>query len=62
MTAIGRVNLDRLNQWLTLLANFGVVAGIVFLAVEIRQNQALLEQNQQTAHGSLPTASPMRGV
>jgi hypothetical protein len=42
------MNLDKLNQWLTLLANFGVVAGIVFLAIEIRQNQALLEQNHQT--------------
>jgi len=42
------MHLNRLNKWLTLLANFGVVAGIIFLAVEIRQNQVLLEQNQQT--------------
>ena len=41
------MDLDRLNRWLTLLANFGVVAGIIFLAVEIRQNQVLLEQNNQ---------------
>ena len=26
------------NQWLTLVANIGVVAGIIFLAIEIRQN------------------------
>lgn len=42
------MDLDRLNRSLTLLANFGVVAGIVFLAVEIRQNQDLLELNHQT--------------
>ncbi len=42
------MDLDKLNKWLTLLANFGVVAGIIFLAVEIRQNQTLLEQNHQT--------------
>jgi hypothetical protein len=41
------VNVDRLNKWLTLLANFGVVAGIVFLAIEVRQNQALLEESNR---------------
>jgi len=41
------MDFDRLNKWLALLANFGVVAGIIFLAVEIRQNQTLLEQNHQ---------------
>jgi len=29
---------DRLNRWLTLSANFGVIAGIVFLGFEIQQN------------------------
>ena len=29
---------ETINQWLTLLANVGVIAGIVFLAVELRQN------------------------
>ena len=33
---------DRLNQWLTLLANIGVIAGILFLAIELRQNNELL--------------------
>ena len=42
------MDLDKLNKWLTLLANFGVVAGLIFLVIEIRQNQTLLEQNQQT--------------
>ena len=29
---------DQLNRWLTLGANVGVLVGIIFLAVEIRQN------------------------
>jgi hypothetical protein len=28
----------KLNAWLTLVANFGVIAGLVFLGYEIRQN------------------------
>ena len=32
-----------LNEWLALTANFAVVVGILFLVVEIRQNNALLE-------------------
>lgn len=39
------MDIDRLNKWLTLLANVVVVAGVVFLAIEIRQNSAQLEQN-----------------
>jgi hypothetical protein len=30
--------MDKLNQWLTLVANVGVLIGIGFLAFEIRQN------------------------
>ena len=29
---------ERINSWLTLAANLGVLIGIIFLAVEIRQN------------------------
>ena len=29
---------DRLNRWLTLAANVGVLAGILFLAYELQQN------------------------
>ena len=38
---------DRLNRWLTLGANVGVIAGIVFLAFELRQNNDLLESESQ---------------
>ena len=30
--------MEKLNQWLTLLANIGVVVGIVVLVLEVRQN------------------------
>ena len=30
--------MERLNQWLTLIANFGVILGIVFVVIEVRQN------------------------
>jgi hypothetical protein len=33
------MNLDNFNKWLTLTANVGVLAGIVFLAVEIQQSR-----------------------
>jgi hypothetical protein len=31
------LNNDKINQWLTTIANFGVIVGIVFLVIEIRQ-------------------------
>jgi len=33
-----------LGQTITILANVGVIAGIVFLAIEVRQNQSTLEE------------------
>ncbi len=41
------MDIESTNRWLTLLANFGVVAGIIFLAIEVRQNQATLEEANQ---------------
>jgi hypothetical protein len=32
------VNLDSVNRWLTLVANIGVLAGIIFLGYELQQN------------------------
>jgi hypothetical protein len=32
------VNLDSTNRWLTLVANIGVLAGLIFLANELQQN------------------------
>lgn len=41
------MSFDNMNRWLTLVANFGVVIGIFVLVFELRQNQAILDQNQQ---------------
>lgn len=42
------MTLDSINRWLTLAANLGVLAGIVFLGFEIRQNsEALLASSRQ---------------
>jgi hypothetical protein len=34
---------EKLNRWLTLGANLGVVVGLVLLIIEIRQNTAMME-------------------
>jgi len=39
------MNLEKLNQWLTLLANLGVMTGIIFLVVELSQNTQALRAN-----------------
>jgi len=48
---------EKLNRWLSLGANFGVLVGIVFLAVEIRQNtimtRAQITQSRAEAAMSL---------
>ncbi len=36
------MKMDNVNTWLTLAANMGVIAGIVFLAVELQQNSEML--------------------
>jgi hypothetical protein len=33
---------DKINRWLTLAANVGVLAGIIFLAMELQQNNEIL--------------------
>ncbi len=38
-----------LGQTITILANLGVIAGIVFLGVELRQNNELLEVQAEMA-------------
>ena len=37
------MNLDKLNQWLSILGNLAVLAGIAFLAIEIQQNSDMME-------------------
>jgi hypothetical protein len=37
------MKVEKINQGLTLLANFGVIAGLIFLAFEIRQNTTAVQ-------------------
>ena len=37
------MKLNPLNTWLTLAANLGVIAGIIFLALEIQQNTRTMQ-------------------
>ena len=36
---------DRVNKWLTLAANFGVLIGVFLLVAELRQNTSISELN-----------------
>jgi hypothetical protein len=37
------MKLSAINDWLTLAANIGVLAGIIFLAMEIQQNTTAMD-------------------
>lgn len=43
------MNSSKVNEWLTLVANIAVVGGIIFLAIEIRQNNELLRSESRQA-------------
>lgn len=43
------MNSSKVNEWLTLIANVAVVGGIIFLAIEIRQNNELLRSESRQA-------------
>lgn len=44
-----KMDRSQINDWLALIANLAVVGGIVFLAIEIRQNNELLRsESRQT--------------
>lgn len=40
---------SKLNNWLSLIANVAVVGGIIFLAIEIQQNNVLLRSESRQA-------------
>ena len=43
------MNSSKVNEWLALIANVAVVGGIIFLAIEIRQNNELLRSESRQA-------------
>ena len=62
--------MDKLNQRLTLIANISVVLGIIFLAVELRQNTEAIQaqtgdsitENQMTYLGWVATSPDLSAV
>jgi len=46
------VDTDRLNRWLTLGANIGVLGGLIFLVVEIRHSNDLARASAYRSRGS----------
>lgn len=43
------MNADKINKWLALIANIAVVAGIVFLALELNQNSRMMKTQTRNA-------------
>ena len=43
------MNLDKVNKWLLLVANIGVLFGIVLLAYELRQNSLAVEAQTRSS-------------
>lgn len=43
------MEITQLNEWFALAANFGVLAGIIFLIVEVRQNTELHKSDSRKA-------------
>lgn len=48
--AAGTPAFDRINRWLTLAANFGVIAGLLVLAYEIQQNTNIARASAYRDH------------
>ena len=46
---LSAVTSSKINEWLTLVANVAVVGGILFLAIELRQNNELLRSESRQA-------------
>lgn len=44
---------DRLNRWLTLAANLGVLLGLIVLIVEVRQNAAMTRLSQEAGRADM---------
>jgi len=51
------MSLDSLNKWLTLLTNFGVLAGIIFLGIEMQQNTNAIQSSTAQAVTSISSNS-----
>ena len=57
-----KITSTKVNDWLTLIANVAVVGGIVFLAVEVSQNNELLRSESRQALVANDLLSLTQGV
>ena len=57
-----KITSSKVNEWLALIANIAVVGGIVFLAVEINQNNDLLRSESRQALVANDLLSLTQGV
>lgn len=53
---------DRLNRWLTLGANLGVLVGIILLIIELDQNQDMLQAQMVQARADNRLATYIEGM
>ena len=49
------MNFNNLNKWLTLVANLGVLAGIIVVAVELQQTQMALKGEASSMRAQMAT-------
>lgn len=49
MEYLRTMNPEKLNHWFTLIANVGVLIGIIFLALELRQNTEMMKAQTRDA-------------
>jgi hypothetical protein len=47
------MNLDKLNKWLILLSNLGVLVGVVVVAVELQQTQIAMQAEASTLRAQM---------
>ncbi len=47
------MNIDRLNPWLSLIANLGVLIGIIVVAVELQQTQTAMQADTSTVRAQM---------
>ena len=56
------MKLDKFNQWLILISNIGVLAGIIILIVEINQNTIVARSSARQAITEMVSDRPMAAV
>jgi len=56
------MNLETFNKWVGIFANIGVLAGIIFLALELQQNNLLLEAEARRSRAETSQAVFLRNI